>query len=122
MGLTAACLPSQAKGLSQALEMVDPQTGTDILYSVRSHGLCATRQKKRAVFIVWYTNFFLSLSVPPLFVIEFLHRIVDIFTQYFSECTEQRIKDHYVIVYEVTTWEGGGMREGIGVLAFCVCV
>ena len=39
--------------------------------------------------------------VPPLFVIEFLHRIVDIFKEYFSECTEQRIKDNYVIVYEV---------------------
>ena len=42
-----------------------------------------------------------SLSVPPLFVIEFLHRVVDIFADYFSECTEQRIKDNYVIVYEV---------------------
>jgi len=39
--------------------------------------------------------------VPPLFVIEFLHRIIDTFTEYFSECNEQRIKDHYVIVYEV---------------------
>lgn len=32
---------------------------------------------------------------------EFLHRIMDIFTEYFSECTEQRIKEHYVTVYEV---------------------
>lgn len=45
--------------------------------------------------------FKLSSPVPPLFIIEFLHRIIDIFTQYFTECTEQRIKDHYVIVYEV---------------------
>ena len=27
---------------------------------------------------------------------------MDIFTEYFVECTEQRIKDHYVIVYEVS--------------------
>ena len=45
--------------------------------------------------------FSLFLAVPPLFVIEFLHRIVDTFKEYFSECTEQRIKDNYVIVYEV---------------------
>ena len=41
---------------------------------------------------------------------------MDIFTEYFSECTEQRIKEHYVIVYEVSiVWEGGdggGGREG----------
>jgi len=43
------------------------------------------------------------LAVPPLFVIEFLHRIIDTFAEYFSECSEQRIKDHYVIVYEVHT-------------------
>lgn len=43
----------------------------------------------------------LQNEVPPLFVIEFLHRVMDIFTDYFSECTEQRIKDNYVIVYEL---------------------
>jgi len=40
-------------------------------------------------------------EVPPLFVIEFLHRVMDIFTEYFSECSEQRIKDNYVVVYEL---------------------
>jgi len=40
--------------------------------------------------------------VSPLLVVEFLHRIMDIFTEYFSECTEQRIKEHYVTVYEVS--------------------
>lgn len=40
-------------------------------------------------------------SVPPLFVIEFLHRVVDTFEDYFSECTESIIKEHYVVVYEV---------------------
>ena len=42
------------------------------------------------------------LTVPPLFVIEYLHRAVDVFTEYFGECTERTIKDQYVIVYEVT--------------------
>ena len=38
---------------------------------------------------------------------------MDIFTEYFSECTEQRIKEHYVIVYEVSiVWEGGEGGEG----------
>jgi AP-3 complex subunit mu len=40
-------------------------------------------------------------EVPPLFVIEFLHRVIDVFVEYFGECTEQRIKEHYVIVYEL---------------------
>ncbi|EDO35793.1 predicted protein [Nematostella vectensis] len=39
--------------------------------------------------------------VPPLFVIEFLHRAVDIFQDYFNECTETSIKEHIVVVYEV---------------------
>lgn len=42
-----------------------------------------------------------SCAVPPLFVIEFLHRIVDVFTEYFDECSEAKIKDNYVTVYEV---------------------
>lgn len=41
-------------------------------------------------------------EIPPLFVIEFLHRIVDTFQDYFSDCTESIIKENYVIVYEVT--------------------
>lgn len=44
----------------------------------------------------------LEFTVSPLLVVEFLHRIMDIFTEYFSECTEQRIKEHYVTVYEVS--------------------
>ena len=40
-------------------------------------------------------------EVPPLFVIEFLHRVVDTFEDYFSECSESSIKDNYVVVYEV---------------------
>ncbi|CAF1127314.1 unnamed protein product [Rotaria sp. Silwood1] len=47
-------------------------------------------------FIAIVTN-----EVPPLFVIEFLHRIMDIFEDYFGECTEKSIKDNYVIVYEL---------------------
>lgn len=41
------------------------------------------------------------LAVPPLFVIEFLHRIFDTFEDYFTECSETTLKEHYVIVYEV---------------------
>ena len=45
----------------------------------------------------------LHSEVPPLFVIEFLHRVVELFGEYFGECNEARIKDNYVIVYEVRT-------------------
>jgi len=34
-------------------------------------------------------------------VIEFLHRVVNTFEDYFTECTETTLKDNYVIVYEV---------------------
>lgn len=40
-------------------------------------------------------------EVSPLFVIEFLHRVVDTFDDYFSECTESIIKENYVVVYEL---------------------
>ncbi|KAF2881268.1 hypothetical protein ILUMI_24913 [Ignelater luminosus] len=40
-------------------------------------------------------------EVPPLFVIEFLHRVVDTFQDYFSDCTESVIKENYVVVYEL---------------------
>lgn len=40
-------------------------------------------------------------EVPPLFVIEFLHRVVDIVEDYFGDCKESTIKENYVIVYEL---------------------
>ena len=39
--------------------------------------------------------------VPPLFVIEFLHKVFDTFIDYFNECNEQVINDQIVVVYEV---------------------
>uniref|UniRef100_A0A672RQ28 Adaptor related protein complex 3 subunit mu 2 n=2 Tax=Sinocyclocheilus TaxID=75365 RepID=A0A672RQ28_SINGR len=40
-------------------------------------------------------------EVPPLFVIEFLHRVVDTFQDYFGVCTEAAVKDNVVVVYEL---------------------
>ncbi|XP_059162643.1 AP-3 complex subunit mu-1-like isoform X1 [Physella acuta] len=42
-----------------------------------------------------------TTEVPPLFVVEFLHRICETFEDYFSECTESVLKENYVIVYEL---------------------
>ena len=39
--------------------------------------------------------------MAPLFVIEFLHRVVDTIIDYFSACSESVIKDQIVVVYEV---------------------
>lgn len=36
-----------------------------------------------------------------MFVIEFLHRVVDTFQDYFSDCSETIIKENYVVVYEL---------------------
>ena len=44
-----------------------------------------------------------SHLVPPLLVIEFLHRIMDIFADYFGEFSDQKIRDNFVVVYEVRT-------------------
>lgn len=52
--------------------------------------------KNNIYFIVVVLN-----EVPPLFVIEFLHRVVSTFEDYFGECTEGSIKDNYVVVYEL---------------------
>ncbi|XP_040507486.1 AP-3 complex subunit mu-2 isoform X3 [Gallus gallus] len=43
----------------------------------------------------------IQTEVPPLFVIEFLHRVVDTFQDYFGVCSEVMIKDNVVVVYEV---------------------
>ncbi|KAL7981326.1 hypothetical protein Chor_002222 [Crotalus horridus] len=43
----------------------------------------------------------IQTEVPPLFVIEFLHRVVDTFQDYFGVCSEAVIKDNVVVVYEV---------------------
>jgi AP-3 complex subunit mu len=40
-------------------------------------------------------------EVSPLLIVEFLHRVVDIFEDYFSGCSEVLIKEHYVVVYEL---------------------
>ena len=48
---------------------------------------------------------FFIFSVPPLFVIEFLHRVMDTFEDYFNDCNESTIKENYVIVYEVSPFK-----------------
>ncbi|XP_056903316.1 AP-3 complex subunit mu-1-like [Takifugu flavidus] len=48
--------------------------------------------------------FFLSVvqnEVPPLFVIEFLHRVADTIQDYFGDCSEAAINDNVVTVYEL---------------------
>jgi hypothetical protein len=47
------------------------------------------------------SSLLILILVAPLFVIEFLHRIMDVFEDYFGECNETSLKDNYVIVYEV---------------------
>ncbi|XP_076436609.1 AP-3 complex subunit mu-1-like isoform X2 [Babylonia areolata] len=42
-----------------------------------------------------------TTEVSPLFVVEFLHRVCDIFEDYFKDCNESTLKEHYVIVFEL---------------------
>lgn len=34
-------------------------------------------------------------------MIEFLHRVIDTFQDYFNDCSESIIKENYVVVYEL---------------------
>ncbi|XP_061646979.1 AP-3 complex subunit mu-1 [Phyllopteryx taeniolatus] len=43
----------------------------------------------------------IQTEVPPLFVIEFLHRVADTLQDYFGECSESVIKANLVTVYEI---------------------
>lgn len=56
-------------------------------------------------------------TVPPLFVVEFLHHILNLFDDYFHESNESAIKDNYVIVYEVR-W----IQCSICILVFCIAL
>lgn len=49
------------------------------------------------IYFVAVTN----CEVSPLFVIEFLHRVIDIIFDYFGDCNEQLIKEQYVVIYEL---------------------
>ncbi|CAM9159387.1 unnamed protein product, partial [Lampetra fluviatilis] len=40
-------------------------------------------------------------EAPPLFIIEFLHRVADTLQDYFGECTEAAIRENCVVVYEL---------------------
>lgn len=42
-----------------------------------------------------------SNEISPLFVIEFLHRIVDIIVNYFNDCNENLFKEQLVTIYEL---------------------
>lgn len=48
--------------------------------------------------------FFLAVvqnDVQPLFITEFLHRVVDTFIDYFGKCTEKKLSSETVVVYQV---------------------
>eukprot|EP01097_Dermamoeba_algensis_P006632 TRINITY_DN4134_c0_g1_i1.p1 TRINITY_DN4134_c0_g1~~TRINITY_DN4134_c0_g1_i1.p1 ORF type:complete len:415 (-),score=71.07 TRINITY_DN4134_c0_g1_i1:253-1497(-) len=40
-------------------------------------------------------------ETPPLLILEFLQRIVDIFTEYFTATNEETLKDNFVTVYQL---------------------
>ncbi|CAI2355516.1 unnamed protein product [Caenorhabditis sp. 36 PRJEB53466] len=54
---------------------------------------------------VYQNNMYLvaviTIETPPLMVIEFLHRVVQTFTQYFDEFSDSSIKENCVIIFEL---------------------
>mmetsp|Transcript_56464 Transcript_56464/g.115551 ORF Transcript_56464/g.115551 Transcript_56464/m.115551 type:complete len:421 (-) Transcript_56464:297-1559(-) len=43
----------------------------------------------------------LNREVTPLLVTEFLHRVVDVFRDYFNEVSEESIKENFITVYQL---------------------
>jgi AP-3 complex subunit mu len=43
-------------------------------------------------------------DAPPLLIIEFLYRVVDVFTDYFENVTEAVIKENFLVVYQVSSF------------------
>ena len=41
------------------------------------------------------------LQAPPLFVLEFLHRVLDVFVSYFGDVDEMVVKRNFSTVYQV---------------------
>jgi len=79
----------------QALEKVSgPEDVSPII--VTPHHYLISIYRDRLYFVSVVTK-----EIQPLFVIEFLHRIVDTFIEYFGECSERTIKENYVVVYEL---------------------
>ncbi|XP_065190070.1 AP-3 complex subunit mu-1-like [Sycon ciliatum] len=79
----------EAQNKAAAPEDVPPVISTPHFYLISVY-------KNRVFFVAA-----ISQEVPPLFVIEFLHRIMDTFKEYFGGCNELEIKDNFVIVYEL---------------------
>uniref|UniRef100_A0A7S0W2X6 MHD domain-containing protein n=1 Tax=Hemiselmis tepida TaxID=464990 RepID=A0A7S0W2X6_9CRYP len=51
-----------------------------------------------------YGMFFIAnvqMEVQPLLVTEFLHRVVDVFRDYFNEVSEESIKENFITVYQL---------------------
>ena len=55
------------------------------------------------LFPIFFKN---NFSAPLLMLIEFLHRVIDTFTEYFGECSYNTINDNLVIVFEVIFFWG----------------
>lgn len=79
----------EAQGKAADLENVPPVISTPHHYLINIY-----REKIFFVSVI-------QTEVPPLFVIEFLHRVAEMFQDYFGDCSETTIKDNVVIVYEL---------------------
>ena len=75
--------------------------GLFLLAVVIEEGRSRFRQNKSIHIPQQYTNVF--TKAPPSSVLHFLHRVVELLTDYFGSVSEGVIKENFVIVYEVQT-------------------
>ena len=82
----------------------DNPSSTSIKKDLNLPIVVSTPQHFHLIHIYRYEIYFVAVTnceVSPLFVIEFLHRVIDIIVDYFGDCTEQLIKEQYVVIYEL---------------------
>lgn len=75
----------------------DTSVSSDVPVAIPTPHYCLIHISRNDLYLVAVT----SSEIAPLFVIEFLHRVVDLIIDYFGECSENVIKDNYVVVYEL---------------------
>ena len=96
---------SKLKGLADPNDMPITMAGPNDHYFVHIYVeniiFCAVLQEGFYKYLYLYTKCRIPSETSPLMVTEFLHRVKDIFIDYFGVCTVESIKENFVVVYEL---------------------
>ncbi|KAJ3329951.1 AP-3 complex subunit mu-2 [Blyttiomyces sp. JEL0837] len=88
-GQTSATSAVQAKTSEKATHLISPLITTPEHYLIHIY-------RNGLFFVTVFAH-----EVDPLTVTEFLHRMVDLFVDYFGGISEQIVKDNFAVIYEL---------------------